>query len=161
MRELVEGNTVLLEKDVRETDRYGRLLRYVYVQDDQGHELHVNWELVFRGYANSSSYPPDVKYQDDFRAVEQEARNAERGFWSPATCSGGRTAVVPTTPPVVQPAAPAQQPAGNCHPSYPDVCIPPSPPDLNCPDVPYKRFRVLPPDPHGFDRDKDGIGCER
>ena len=46
-----------------------------------------------------------------------------------------------------------------CDPSYPDVCIPP--PDLDCRDIPYRRFRVLPPDPHGFDRDRDGIGCER
>jgi len=48
-----------------------------------------------------------------------------------------------------------------CHPSYPDVCIPPPPPDLDCRDIPYRRFRVLPPDPHRFDRDGDGIGCER
>jgi len=48
----------------------------------------------------------------------------------------------------------------NCDPSYPDVCIPPWPPDLNCKDVPYKKFKVLQPDPHGFDGNKDGIGCE-
>lgn len=46
-------------------------------------------------------------------------------------------------------------------PSYPDVCIPPYPPDLDCGDIPYKNFRVLSPDPHGFDRDNDGIGCEK
>ena len=49
---------------------------------------------------------------------------------------------------------------GNCDRSYPDVCIPSPPPDLDCKDVPYKNFRVLQPDPHRFDRDKDGIGCE-
>ena len=48
----------------------------------------------------------------------------------------------------------------NCDPSYPDVCIPPYPPDLNCPEVAHKDFSVLPPDPHGFDRNADGIGCE-
>jgi len=48
----------------------------------------------------------------------------------------------------------------NCDSSYPDVCIPPWPPDLNCGDVRYVNFRVLPDDPHGFDGDKDGIGCE-
>lgn len=50
--------------------------------------------------------------------------------------------------------------AGSCDPSYPGVCIPLSPPDLDCKDVPYRRFQVLPPDPHNFDRDGDGIGCE-
>jgi len=47
-----------------------------------------------------------------------------------------------------------------CDPSYPTVCIPPPPPDLDCKDIPYRRFRVLPPDPHHFDGDFDGIGCE-
>jgi hypothetical protein len=48
-----------------------------------------------------------------------------------------------------------------CDPSYPTVCIPPHPPDLNCRDVePYKNFQVLPPDPHEFDGNKDGVGCE-
>jgi len=49
---------------------------------------------------------------------------------------------------------------GNCDPSYPDVCIASPPPDLNCADVPDKGFTVLPSDPHGFDRDGDGVGCE-
>lgn len=57
-------------------------------------------------------------------------------------------------------ASPPPAVEGNCDPSYPDVCIPPPPPSLNCRDIPHRRFRVLPPDPHGFDRDKDGIGCE-
>lgn len=48
----------------------------------------------------------------------------------------------------------------DCDPSYPDVCIPTSPPDLDCADVPYRKFTVLPPDPHRFYGDKDGIGCE-
>ncbi len=48
----------------------------------------------------------------------------------------------------------------NCDPSYPTVCIPPWPPDLDCGEIRYTNFEVLPDDPHGFDRDKDGIGCE-
>lgn len=52
-----------------------------------------------------------------------------------------------------------------CHPSYPDYCIPPPPPDLDCPDVtgrkPFRvRHDVRDPDPHGFDRDRDGRACE-
>ncbi|HSF49563.1 MAG TPA: excalibur calcium-binding domain-containing protein [Nitrososphaeraceae archaeon] len=47
----------------------------------------------------------------------------------------------------------------DCDSSYPDTCIP-SPPNLNCKDISEKRFEVEPPDPHGFDRDGDGIGCE-
>ena len=51
-------------------------------------------------------------------------------------------------------------PSPNCDPSYPDVCIAPYPPDLNCGDIGYSNFRVIGDDPHGFDRDNDGIGCE-
>lgn len=48
----------------------------------------------------------------------------------------------------------------DCDPSYLDVCIPPYPPDLNCPDISDNNFRVVSPDPHEFDREGDGIGCE-
>jgi hypothetical protein len=50
--------------------------------------------------------------------------------------------------------------AANCDPAYPTVCIPPPPPDLDCGDIPYTNFTVLPPDPHGFDGDHNGVGCE-
>lgn len=49
---------------------------------------------------------------------------------------------------------------GRCDPAYPTVCIPPPPPDLDCGDIPFRNFKVLPPDPHRFDGDHDGIGCE-
>jgi hypothetical protein len=48
----------------------------------------------------------------------------------------------------------------NCDSSYPDVCMASPHPDLNCGDVPYKNIKVEGDDPHGFDRDSDGIGCE-
>jgi micrococcal nuclease len=76
-KELVGGKTVGLEKDVSETDKYGRLLRYVYLGD-----LFVNAELVRLGYAQVSTYPPDVKYQDLFLQLQQEARDAGRGLWA-------------------------------------------------------------------------------
>jgi uncharacterized repeat protein (TIGR01451 family) len=52
----------------------------------------------------------------------------------------------------------------NCADAYPDQCIPPPPPDLNCADIaPFNNIRVIDtdanPDPHGFDPDHDGIGC--
>lgn len=70
--------------------------------------------------------------------------------------------VQPTArPAAVQPTAPSPAQGGNCDPSYPDVCIPSPPPDLNCGDISFRRFRVLQPDPHNFDGGrKNGIGCE-
>ena len=48
----------------------------------------------------------------------------------------------------------------DCDPSYPDFCIPSPPPDLDCKDIPQKKFTVLQPDPHKFDGNYDGVGCE-
>lgn len=48
-----------------------------------------------------------------------------------------------------------------CDSSYPDICVTPYPPDLDCGDLEFTNFRVYQPDPHGFDGDKDGVGCER
>lgn len=65
-----------------------------------------------------------------------------------------------TPPPATSPPTTTPPPAGNCSPSYPTVCIPPPPPDLDCGDIPHRRFPVLQPDPHRFDSDRNGIGCE-
>jgi hypothetical protein len=77
-RELVGGKSVYLEKDVSETDRYGRLLRYVYLADG----TLVNRELVRLGYAQIATYPPDVKYEAQIRAAQREAMDAGRGLWA-------------------------------------------------------------------------------
>ena len=71
----------------------------------------------------------------------------------------------PTNTPVpLPPPAPTRAvvpPPENCdRVSYPTVCIPPYPPDLDCAQIPFRRFTVRQPDPHRFDADRDGIGCE-
>lgn len=79
-RRLVEGRTVLLEKDISETDQYGRLLRYVYVEQFTGLVM-VNAELLRLGYARVTTYPPDVKYVDLFLELERDARARNAGLW--------------------------------------------------------------------------------
>lgn len=80
-KELVEGKLVSLETDISERDKYQRLLRYVWVG-----EVFVNDYLVREGYATSVSYPPDIKYQEQFRQAQLEARDNNRGLWS--SCGG-------------------------------------------------------------------------
>ena len=75
--ELVEGRRVRLEKDTSEKDRYGRLLRYIFVDD-----LFVNAEMVRLGYARAYSYPPDTQYAELFSRLESEAKQAGRGLWA-------------------------------------------------------------------------------
>jgi micrococcal nuclease len=81
-RQLVEGRTVGLEKDVSETDSFGRLLRYVWVEDEM-----VNEALVEEGYALAATYPPDVRYSGVFASLQAQAREGKRGLWGSA-CSG-------------------------------------------------------------------------
>ena len=77
-RDLVDGQTVLLVKDVSETDRYGRLLRYIYLQDG----TFVNAELVASGYAQAVTFPPDVAFAEHFRQLQEVAREAGYGLWA-------------------------------------------------------------------------------
>ncbi|WP_373529680.1 thermonuclease family protein [Nostoc sp.] len=98
--------------------------------------------------------------KDSLLQGESYAKQKRLAFWSQAN------PVMPwdfrhktTQKRASQPIQPQQQ--NNCDPSYPDFCIPKNSPDLNCPDMTQRRFKVLPPDPHGFDRDGDGIGCEK
>ncbi|MDI6815919.1 MAG: thermonuclease family protein [Actinomycetota bacterium] len=77
---LVDGKEVSLVKDISETDRYGRLLRYVYVG-----ETFINAELVRQGYAAAATYPPDVAYADFFVKLAAEAREKGVGLWSDDT----------------------------------------------------------------------------
>ncbi|WP_374686708.1 thermonuclease family protein [Promineifilum sp.] len=77
-RELVDGQTVILVRDVSETDQYGRLLRYVYLTDG----TFVNAELMRAGMARLVTFPPDVAQTDFLRALQQEARAAAAGMWA-------------------------------------------------------------------------------
>jgi micrococcal nuclease len=79
-RQLVEGRTVGLEKDVSETDDFDRLLRYVWVEDRM-----VNASLVQEGYALASTYPPDVRYAEEFALLQGQARTTGSGLWG-AVC---------------------------------------------------------------------------
>ena len=147
---LVGGREVVLEKDITDKDRYGRLLRYVWTE---GVGL-VNLVLVENGYAQVSTYPPDVKYKDGLVAAEASAQASAIGLWG--ACNELKSSVIdkPNITPIGSPGT-------DCSPHYPTVCIPPFPPDLDCHEINEANFQVLPPDPHSLDGNLDGIGCER
>lgn len=159
-RELLEGREVELEKDVSETDRYGRLLRYIWADGEL-----VNEALVREGFAVVSTYPPDVKYQEGFLAAQQEARAAGAGLWSacgsadaplqpppaPATnranCDTIRDTpylsieerdwfrahcITPAAPQPVVPVVPGSGSGASCHPSYQGACLDPNGSDYDC-----------------------------
>lgn len=83
------GKTVYLQRDVSDTDRYGRLLRYVWLQrpmtneplEDEVKNYCYNAILIKEGYGQLATFPPDVKYVDIFKELERDARNNSRGLW--------------------------------------------------------------------------------
>jgi len=156
-RQLVEGKVVFLVKDVSETDQYNRLLRYVMVGSLYGQ--FVNDELVRQGYASASTYPPDVACAESFLAAQHQAAADGIGLWGARRFPTATPTVTPNASVVAPP--PSRSVGEVCDPAYPTVCIPPLPPDLSCKDIPqFKNFTVLPPDPHRFDGDGNGVGCE-
>ena len=104
-KELVEGKMAWLEKDVSDRDNYGRLLRYVWVEDSL-----INLKLAEEGFAYASTYPPDVKYQSQFVQAQQEAQGANRGLWS--ACPAEREEVI--VPADLAPAAPESNSGAGC-----------------------------------------------
>ena len=76
---LVEGKRVSLEFDLEKYDKYGRLLAYVYLNDQN--KTFVNAEIVKQGYASLMTIPPNIKYADLFKKLYQEARDNRRGLW--------------------------------------------------------------------------------
>lgn len=77
-KSLLEGKTVKLEFDVSPTDKYGRLLAYVYLENGEM----LNEKLLKEGYAQVATYPPNVKYVENFKAIQKEARENRVGFWA-------------------------------------------------------------------------------
>ena len=219
---LPEGRTVYLERDISDTDRYDRKLRYVWFEGKRDGKAYLANELLVReGFAVVSTFPPDVAHVVAFTHAQNLATFRQAGLW--AECGGADTPLAATQTPPTRAAVPTHPPAptavplitecgvfgsfaeanayyatnpaaqpfldpngdgracevffgidqgaapppvappssgGGCDPSYPTVCIPPYPPDLDCGEVGVGNFTVVPPDPHGFDGDFDGIGCE-
>lgn len=73
---LVLGRPVRLEADEEDTDKYGRLLRHLFVD-----EVHINLLLVEEGYARALIIEPNTNYADEIVGAESAARAAQRGLW--------------------------------------------------------------------------------
>jgi micrococcal nuclease len=99
---LLLGQTVFLEEDRSQDsrDRFGRLLRYVWLPDGRM----ANLEMIADGFAYEYTFRDAYAYQAIFRAAEATARSTERGLWSPETCAGqaipADTTPVPTPTPI-------------------------------------------------------------
>ncbi len=77
LRELVDKKEIIMTKDVSQRDRYGRLLRNIYLGD-----VWINAKMIREGYARFVVYPPDVSHVEKFRELEKEAKKEKLGIWS-------------------------------------------------------------------------------
>lgn len=81
VKNLLSGKEVVLQKDVSDTDKYNRLLRYIYLPIEGGQYLFMNDYLVREGYATVLTYPPDVKYDKQLIDAQRYAKENGKGLW--------------------------------------------------------------------------------
>lgn len=141
-------------------DKYGRLLRYVFVG-----KTNINLKMVELGAAAPYFYKGNKgQFSSQILKAAQNAKAKSLGLWS--SCPG--TLLTPTfalsTKHSVQNAfTNANYSKTNCDPNYAG-CIPVYPPDLNCTEIKklgLAPVRVIGRDVHKLDRDGNGIGCDK
>lgn len=89
-KESLESKTVYLQKDVSDTDKYGRLFRYVWLTrptsnkptDDEIKDNMYNAILIKKGYGKASTYQPDSMYSKLFAKLQSDARDQYIGLWN-------------------------------------------------------------------------------
>jgi len=85
VRARLEGKTVYQFRDVSDTDRYGRLLRYVFIA---GNLVMFNETLLREGYASVMTVPPDVMFAEQYLGLERQARESGQGLWGDGADEG-------------------------------------------------------------------------
>jgi|GEM_PF-263776 micrococcal nuclease len=109
MTEFAENKNIRLEFDKTqgERDKYGRLLAFVYSEDNKN----LAYEMIRQGYGNEYTYNSNpYKYQNEFKEAARKAREENKGLWAENTCAGNATKPADTPAPKPQP-APAYNPA--------------------------------------------------
>jgi micrococcal nuclease len=100
-RETLENRKVFLEKDVSETDQFGRALRYIWLErperidEESIRKSMFNAMALSEGFAQPYTFPPDIRYQDIFMKIAKEARDSGRGLWSIRRQGTTRGTVIP------------------------------------------------------------------
>ena len=165
----LQGQEVELEFDEEKTDRYDRLLAYVY----EGGKM-FNETLLEEGYAQVATFPPNVKYVDRFEEAQAGAQAAGLGIWglsaeelAAQTDRGNGVGGGGCVEEAAQEEEP-DDPTPTPNPDLPDASTPSNPSangDLDCSDFASQTEaqEVLdddPSDPNGLDADSDREACE-
>ncbi|WP_083940330.1 thermonuclease family protein [Saccharomonospora saliphila] len=169
------ASTVWIQRDEQLRDPYGRHLLYLW--NDEG--TFVNLEMVEDGYADAVLFPPNDRYWAQISAAREDAEAFGAGLWGECASAGEPEQTPPPQlppepepqlefepqpeqPPELEPDLPYQpEPRDQPEPEpNDDYVVPAPPPDLDCGEIADRNFPVRPGDPHRFDADGDGIGCE-
>ena len=127
------GSEALIDEDDGQTEgSHGRIVAVIYCND-----MNLNAELLD---SNLGYLATEFCSKSEFSSEEWAQKHGCANFDSKISIEVTESEI--------------------CDPSYPDFCIPSPPPDLDCKDIPQKNFTVLQPDPHKFDGNYDGVGCE-
>ena len=150
LRDLILNKTVILEKDVSETDFYDRLLRYVYLEDG----TFVNELMVKKGFGVAYPYGKDIRYCPIIQEAEKYAKENQLGIWEPKV----ETSIEERTEEIfeeqkVQPSGATWECSSNIY---------------NCDSFSthieaqeaYESCGGINNDVHQLDKDKDGLACE-
>ncbi|MBS3925085.1 MAG: thermonuclease family protein [Nitrosarchaeum sp.] len=151
----VDSMITVDQDDLQPFDQYGRMLGKVYCEGGV-----INEMLLSNGHANILTQYCDTSEFSGESWAQKYGCKEETLIVTPVIIPKETLKTSPEETPKVIPKETLDS-KENCDPSYPDVCILPYPPDLDCGDISYKNFRVMGSDPHRFDGDKDGIGCEK
>ncbi|WP_310270321.1 thermonuclease family protein [Haloactinomyces albus] len=146
------GSTVWVQRDEELKDQYDRYLLYLWNAEG----TFVNLEMVRGGFAEAELYQPNDKYWDRISAAEVDARSAGENLWGVCAPRGQPES---TSESEAEP-EPQPEPRSKTDSGAGAYLFPPPPPDKDCSQVSANNFRVRPGDPHRFDSNGDGIGCE-
>lgn len=161
------GSVALVDEDDYQTEgSYGRMLALVWCQKSQySSTINLNEQILGTGLAEIlTSFCSQSEFGSHTWAQMYGCGAAQQKYEAPKYTppkSEPKYEEPKYTPPKSEPPESTPETTQErCDPSYPTVCIPPPPPDLDCGEISFRNFKVLQPDPHRFDGDKDGIGCE-
>jgi micrococcal nuclease len=99
IKELIQGKSVILTPDPTQNDKdnYGRLLRYVYLEDS----TFINKKMIEEGYAFEYTYSIPYKYQLELKESQRQAKTNKLGLWADNACP--TNTLVPTKKPTSLP----------------------------------------------------------
>ncbi len=105
LRELVKDEVVTMTSDVTDRDQYGRLLRYLWLDDG----TFLNELLVLGGYALARDFPPNSSYADTLARAQRIAQDEGRGLWADDACGAASDAEVEVVDVLANPRGPDDQ----------------------------------------------------